>query len=197
MKISNHIVQNHSETVSVNCSTNGEQLYSADVNSTISHVEMPYKVIVKSSANQGKYVCINEQNRLAEIHYISIKGNSISVYICYTPNTQCMYSMVDYQPPEFLYPPSADSITRIHSLGSTVPTCAVYSSLPATEFTHILYLDESSFPFYMEERRPSGLYFKIILKSIPATSQICNLTTEWDSISLKYRLHYPPGITIL
>ena len=74
VKVSDHLVIDRGAVIEINCSY-GQELWSSTDNDTDS-LSFPFVVTVDSSSKQGKYVCIDQEKKLKEIHYIFIPGIS-------------------------------------------------------------------------------------------------------------------------
>ena len=71
--ISDHKVNSINSEVQINCSSEQMKLLNASGNN-IENISFPFTITVDSPSKQGKYICIDKDKSLKEIHYVFIPG---------------------------------------------------------------------------------------------------------------------------
>ncbi len=190
MSISDHIVNTINTIVEISCNDTTDLLY--DANNSSESLDYPLSVIVDSPSKQGKYVCVDQSNNLTTIHYILIEG--ITMIIIMVAVISILFfpylNWIDYEAPVFLIPSSESS--EIYVSHGTVPTCAVYSSIPMTSLKFYLITGDAVIPVGEDSSLNTGLYLVTVggflFSSLKAYVDQCVAKTVWETIEINYDL---------
>jgi hypothetical protein len=138
-------------------------------------------IVVQTAKDQGKYMCISNDNQLSEIHYVLIK---------------------DYEPIQYIMPTSKlyDNVPFRVGMKKPPPLCAVYSLLNLTNFE--ITFKNGLFPIklplaYTQLAIEGSLYvFRVIPNhlnghNIQGHRMFCNAATKWEDTSTeRYRISF-------
>ncbi len=101
-----------------------------------------------------------------------------------------IFLFIDYEAPVFLFPSSESSV--IYASHGTVPTCAVYSSIPMKSLKFYLISGDAVIPIGEDSSLNTGLYLVTVGGSLVSSLTLyldkCVAKTVWETIEINYDL---------